>query len=75
VDDILDITSTQEQLGKSIGKDQKAQKVTYPSLWGIEESRRRAQDLIDAACAELDSFGVKALPLKAIAQFITSRNH
>ncbi|MBO3457495.1 polyprenyl synthetase family protein [Aetokthonos hydrillicola Thurmond2011] len=75
VDDILDITSTQEQLGKSIGKDQQAQKVTYPSLWGLEESRRRAQELIDDACAELDPFGVKALPLKAIAQFITSRNH
>ncbi|NJR75275.1 MAG: polyprenyl synthetase family protein, partial [Scytonema sp. CRU_2_7] len=75
VDDILDITATQEQLGKTAGKDLKAQKVTYPSLWGIEESRDKAQQLIEAACAELDSFGEQAQPLKAIAHFIISRNH
>ncbi len=75
VDDILDITATQEQLGKTAGKDQKAQKVTYPSLWGLEESRHRAQQLIEAAGAELEPFGESALPLRAIAQFITSRNH
>ncbi|BAY23812.1 farnesyl-diphosphate synthase [Calothrix sp. NIES-2100] len=75
VDDILDITATQEQLGKTAGKDLKAQKVTYPSLWGIEESRTKAQQLIEAACAELDSFGDKAQPLKAIAHFIISRNN
>ncbi len=75
VDDILDITATQEQLGKTAGKDQLAQKVTYPSLWGLEESRHRAQQLIEAACVELEPFGERALPLKAIAQFITSRNH
>ncbi len=75
VDDILDITATQEQLGKTAGKDQKAQKVTYPKLWGLEESRTKAQQLIEAACAELDSFGEAAKPLIAIAQFIISRNH
>jgi geranylgeranyl diphosphate synthase type II len=75
VDDILDITATQEQLGKTAGKDLKAQKVTYPSLWGIEESRNKAQQLIEAACAELDTFGESAQPLKAIAHFIISRNH
>lgn len=75
IDDILDITATQEQLGKTAGKDLKAQKVTYPSLWGIEESRVKAQQLIEAACAELDVFGEQAQPLKAIAHFIISRNH
>jgi geranylgeranyl diphosphate synthase type II len=75
VDDILDITATQEQLGKTAGKDQKAQKVTYPSLWGIEESQKQAQQLVDAACAELAPYGEKARPLQAVAQFITSRNH
>ncbi|MDF5726311.1 MAG: polyprenyl synthetase family protein [Rhizonema sp. PD37] len=75
VDDILDVTSTQEQLGKTAGKDQKANKVTYPSLWGLEQSRQRAQELIDAASLELEPFGEKALPLQAIAKFITSRNH
>lgn len=75
VDDILDITATQEQLGKTAGKDQKANKVTYPKLWGLEESRTKAQELIEAACVELDSFGDKAKPLIAIAQYIINRNH
>ncbi|MEH1838892.1 MAG: geranylgeranyl diphosphate synthase CrtE [Nostoc sp.] len=75
IDDILDITSTQEQLGKTAGKDQKAQKVTYPSLWGLEESRSKAQELVKAACAELEPFGEKAKSLQAIAHFIISRNN
>ncbi|BAY37166.1 farnesyl-diphosphate synthase [Nostoc sp. NIES-2111] len=75
IDDILDITSTQEQLGKTAGKDLQAKKVTYPSLWGIEQSRIKAQELIEAACAELEPFGESAQPLVAIAHFITSRNH
>ncbi|WP_353932601.1 geranylgeranyl diphosphate synthase CrtE [Okeanomitos corallinicola TIOX110] len=75
IDDILDITSTQEQLGKTAGKDLTAQKVTYPSLWGIEESRVKAKQLVDEACAELASFGEKAVPLQAIAHFIINRNH
>jgi geranylgeranyl diphosphate synthase type II len=75
VDDILDITATAEQLGKTAGKDMIAQKVTYPSIWGIEESRKQAQNLILAACQELEPFGESAKPLMAIAHFITSRNH
>ncbi|TAE54046.1 MAG: polyprenyl synthetase family protein [Nostocales cyanobacterium] len=75
IDDILDITCTQEQLGKTAGKDLTAQKVTYPSLWGIEESRAKAKQLVDEACAELASFGEKAVPLQAIAHFIINRNH
>ncbi len=75
IDDILDITETAEQLGKTAGKDLKANKVTYPSLWGIEESRAKAQQLIEEACAELEPFGAKAQALIAIAHFITSRNH
>jgi geranylgeranyl diphosphate synthase type II len=75
IDDILDITATQEQLGKTAGKDQKAQKVTYPSLWGLEESRSKAQELVKAACAELEPFGERAKSLQAIAHFIISRNN
>lgn len=75
IDDILDITATQEQLGKTAGKDLTAQKVTYPSLWGIEESRAKAKQLVEEACAELESFGEKAVPLQAIAHFIINRNH
>jgi geranylgeranyl diphosphate synthase, type II len=74
IDDILDITSTQEKLGKTVGKDLKAQKVTYPSLWGIEDSRKKANQLIEEACAELKPYGEKAQPLIALAHFITSRD-
>jgi geranylgeranyl diphosphate synthase type II len=75
VDDILDITATQEELGKTAGKDLTAKKVTYPSLWGIDESRRQAQQLIEAAKAELSNYGDRAIPLLAIADFITNRTH
>jgi geranylgeranyl diphosphate synthase type II len=75
VDDILDITATQEELGKTAGKDILAQKATYPSLWGIEVSKTKAQQLIDAAKAELTPFGEKAQPLLALADFITMRTH
>jgi geranylgeranyl diphosphate synthase, type II len=75
IDDILDITATQEELGKTAGKDLQAQKVTYPSLWGIEESKNQAQQLITAAIAQLEPFGDTAMPLKAIAHYITSRTH
>ena len=75
IDDILDITATQEELGKSIGKDVKAQKATYPSLWGIDESRRQAQQLIDEAIAVLETYGEAANPLRAIAQYIINRKN
>jgi len=75
IDDILDITATQEELGKTAGKDVQAGKVTYPSLWGIEESRRQASLLVADAKDQLAVFGSKALPLLAIADFITSRSN
>lgn len=75
VDDILDITATQEELGKTAGKDLLAKKATYPSLWGIEASKAQAQKLVDAAKAELQPFGEKAQALIAIADFITTRKH
>jgi geranylgeranyl diphosphate synthase, type II len=75
VDDILDITATQEELGKTAGKDLKANKATYPSLWGIDESKRQAQELVTEAIAELSSFGPQAEPLRAIAHYITNRKN
>jgi geranylgeranyl diphosphate synthase type II len=75
VDDILDITATQEELGKTAGKDLLAQKATYPSLWGLETSKAKAQQLVEMAKAELEPFGEKAQPLIAIADFITMRTH
>jgi geranylgeranyl diphosphate synthase, type II len=75
VDDVLDITATSEELGKSAGKDLQAQKLTYPSLWGIEKSRLEAQKLVELAKAEVVAWGEKALPLMAIADYITARTY
>ena len=74
IDDILDITATDEQLGKTAGKDLQAQKATYPSLWGLEKSRLKAQELVDSAIAQLSIYGVKAEPLRAIANFIVTHD-
>lgn len=75
VDDILDITATQEELGKTAGKDLTAQKATYPSIWGLEESRQQAKKLVEEAQAELLPFGEKSAALIALADFITARTH
>ena len=75
IDDILDITQTQEQLGKSAGKDLAAQKATYPSFLGLEESERQAIQLVAEAKAQLAPFGQQGMPLCAIADFITSRTY
>ncbi|MGG6267986.1 geranylgeranyl diphosphate synthase CrtE [Leptolyngbya sp. AN03gr2] len=75
VDDLLDITSTQEELGKSIGKDMNVEKATYPRLLGMEESRRQAEQLVEQAKTEVSGFGEQALPLMAIADYITARKN
>jgi geranylgeranyl diphosphate synthase type II len=74
-DDILDVESTAEKMGKSVGKDSKHGKLTYPALWGLEESRRRAADLINEACAALMPFGDNRRRLEALARFIIARDH
>jgi len=72
-DDILDVTQTSEQLGKTAGKDLAVEKVTYPSLYGLEKSVRMADQLITQACAALDSFGARADTLEAIARYLVER--
>ncbi len=74
IDDILDITATDEQLGKTAGKDLEAQKATYPSLWGLEKSRIKAQELVDNAIAQLSVYDAKAKPLRAVANYIVTRD-
>jgi len=73
VDDVLDVTQTSEQLGKTAGKDTAAEKTTYPALFGIEESLRKAGSLVDRACAELDEYGEAASILKELARFLVER--
>ena len=73
VDDVLDVTQTSEQLGKTAGKDTASEKVTYPALFGVEASERKADALVNEAFAELDSFGEKAGTLKELARFLVER--
>jgi geranylgeranyl diphosphate synthase type II len=73
VDDVLDVTQTSEQLGKTAGKDTAAQKATYPALFGIDESVRKADALVSAAFGELESFGEKADTLKELARYLVER--
>ena len=73
VDDVLDLTQTSEQLGKTAGKDAAAEKATYPALFGIEESIRKADALVDRACAELDEYGEAAATLKDLARYLAAR--
>jgi len=73
VDDVLDVTQTSEQLGKTAGKDIAAEKTTYPALFGVDKSLKQADTLVETACTSLDSFGPAADTLKALARFLVER--
>lgn len=76
IDDILDVTQTSEQLGKTAAKDLASDKTTYPKLVGLERSKEIAMELIDDAKAQLASYDQKkAAPLMALADFIGSRQN
>jgi geranylgeranyl diphosphate synthase type II len=75
VDDILDVTQSSEQLGKTAGKDTAATKATWPAVFGIEQSRHDAAELIADAFAALAPFGDAATPLKSLAQYLVDRTH
>jgi geranylgeranyl diphosphate synthase type II len=74
IDDILDVTQTSEQLGKTAGKDTKAQKATYPSIVGLERSREIARNLTKKAFSALSAFGGKAKSLEALAGYLLIRD-
>jgi len=72
-DDILDIMGSQEEIGKDVGSDLKKGKKTFPSFYGLEESRRRAKEVADQALAALKDFDRKADPLRELAKYIVTR--
>lgn len=74
IDDILDVTQTSEKLGKTAGKDTKAQKATYPSIVGLAKSRKIALQLTDKAFAALKPFKGRAVALEALAEFLLKRD-
>jgi geranylgeranyl diphosphate synthase type II len=75
VDDILDVTQTSEQLGKTAGKDTATDKATWPAVFGIDRSRHDASELIQDAFAALEPFGAAAAPLKSLALYLVERTH
>ncbi|TVU42379.1 hypothetical protein EJB05_08781, partial [Eragrostis curvula] len=76
VDDVLDVTCTSEQLGKTAGKDLAADKATYPKLMGVDGARAYAAELVASAEAELHRFDDdRAAPLRHLARFIADRQH
>ncbi len=73
VDDILDITTSSRELGKTAGKDLKVRKATYPALYGIDASREKAQELVSSSIGEIEALGEAADPLRGLARFVFDR--
>ncbi|MGA9996280.1 MAG: farnesyl diphosphate synthase [Pyrinomonadaceae bacterium] len=72
-DDLLDVTATAEVLGKTPGKDARAEKATYPALYGLEATKERALSAHQEACAALEQLDRPVQLLRAIADFILHR--
>jgi len=73
VDDILDIEASSESLGKTAGKDLHQQKITFPAVYGLAESKRMAEEERQKAHAALAPFGARALRLIEVADLIVDR--
>ena len=74
-DDLLDVLSTSEKLGKTVGKDQAQHKSTYPALLGLEQAQQALRDLIQQALQALDQFDSSADALRNIAHFVGNRTY
>ena len=75
VDDVLDMTQSSEELGKTAGKDAASIKATWPAVYGIDQSLKDAEELIADAFAALAPFGDSATPLKSLAAYLVERKH
>ncbi|AMV34121.1 Farnesyl diphosphate synthase [Pirellula sp. SH-Sr6A] len=74
-DDLLDVESTAENTGKRTGKDQERGKLTYPSIYGVEDSRAKARELVLKAVRLVEPYGAAAVPLQQLAKYIIDRSH
>lgn len=72
-DDILDVAGNTEVIGKPAGSDQKLKKATWPALFGIDESARQCQELLDSALLALSPFDDNAEPLRSLASYVVER--
>ncbi len=75
IDDVLDMTQSSEELGKTAGKDTASIKATWPAVYGIDQSLRDAEQLIADAFEALAPFGEAATPLKSLAQYLVERKN
>jgi geranylgeranyl diphosphate synthase type II len=73
VDDLLDIEGSSAKLGKSIGKDEAAGKATFPSVYGVEESRLMAKELTDKAKESIGTLGEKSIRFRILADYLLNR--
>ena len=75
MDDVLDVTSSSDRLGKTAGRDVEMGKSTYPALLGIEGAVGRAASLVGEGCGALRKEGLLTGELESLADFIVSRSH
>ncbi|MBS0211279.1 MAG: polyprenyl synthetase family protein [Planctomycetes bacterium] len=74
MDDLLDVSGSEQALGKRVGKDVDRGKLTFPALLGVGESRRRAEALVAEACAALAPLGPQGAGLEALARYVLERD-
>ena len=75
MDDVLDVTQNSSQLGKTAGKDVASEKATWPAVYGVPQSVKDAERLIEEAFAQLASYGEHADRLKAVARYLVERKN
>jgi len=75
MDDVLDVTQNSSQLGKTAGKDVASEKATWPAVYGVPQSVKDAERLVDEAFAQLTGYGERAERLKAVARYLVERKN
>jgi farnesyl diphosphate synthase/geranylgeranyl diphosphate synthase type II len=73
MDDVLDVTASTDELGKTAGRDVALGKSTYPALLGVDGARRRADALIDDAMSALREARILSAPLESLARYVVAR--
>jgi geranylgeranyl diphosphate synthase type II len=74
IDDLLDVSSREQLLGKRVGKDARQGKLTFPGILGLDQSAQYAGELIDKACQVIVPLGTRAAGLDALARYVLKRN-
>lgn len=74
-DDLLDVVGDAGKMGKGVRKDSDLNKLTYPSLLGLDESRLRAESLVELACQAVAVLGPQTATLQSLARYIIERDH